>query len=298
MKSKKVKSFHQKQCKNVFHKDLNIGLIGLKEAEKKSERELLICERITDTNWCTTENWVNPLNITVGKDGGIASGGERAGNTKCCSAARSISLCSPAAMVIHIILNPSCLFFLQHCGFVKGLIMASKSTSGSQQLGSLAAASMAISAHKSPAENDPVPPVIHLSIFNFWYELEFFSKVFWVLTRGFCQCSCLSGTPYKQAGSHFTLSSTKCTAVRGCESWMQFCNRNCNTSYGYHGFGISRSHACFCNICCKIWTLLPREPHGLCVLSGLVLWVRKWSSKFEHAPPVYVYLLPNYIQLY
>lgn len=55
MKSRKVKSFHQKQCKNVFHRDINIGLMGMKEVKEKSA-VFLICERVTDTDRHTTGN--------------------------------------------------------------------------------------------------------------------------------------------------------------------------------------------------------------------------------------------------
>lgn len=31
-----MRSFHQKRCKNVFYRDINIGLMGMKEAKDKS----------------------------------------------------------------------------------------------------------------------------------------------------------------------------------------------------------------------------------------------------------------------
>lgn len=49
-----MKSFHQKECENVFHRDINIGLMGVKEEKKKKKRSLwlvfLIWERMTDTD--------------------------------------------------------------------------------------------------------------------------------------------------------------------------------------------------------------------------------------------------------
>lgn len=31
-----MKSFHQKQCKNLFHRDINIGLMGVKDTKEKT----------------------------------------------------------------------------------------------------------------------------------------------------------------------------------------------------------------------------------------------------------------------
>lgn len=33
-----MKSFHQKECENVFHRDINIGLMGVKEEKKKKKK--------------------------------------------------------------------------------------------------------------------------------------------------------------------------------------------------------------------------------------------------------------------
>lgn len=109
--------------------------MAVKEAKEKSVVSFSRLERTTDTDWHTTDNWINPLNIAVGEDGGITNGGERAGKTKCCSAARSTSLCSPTAVVIHTNIKTSQLFFHWHCGFAKALTVAHRSMSRSQQPG-------------------------------------------------------------------------------------------------------------------------------------------------------------------
>lgn len=37
-----MKSFHQKECENVFHRDINIGLMGVKEEKKKIKKKSVV----------------------------------------------------------------------------------------------------------------------------------------------------------------------------------------------------------------------------------------------------------------